>query len=251
MSELDGLRAVVTGGNSGIGAAVVRTLAARGARVASLDREISSGSASDAYRCDVTDDAQVVETVDAIAARFGGLDVVINNAGIGSVGDVAANTDDEWRRVFDINVLGMVRVARAALPHLAASSRAAIVNTSSIVAAVGVPQRALYSASKGAVSALTLAMAADHIRDGIRVNAVLPGTADTPWIDRLLADSADVGAAAEQLRKRQPLGRLVTPDEVANAIAYLASPAASSTTGTLLTVDGGMGRLRVPAADVL
>ena len=147
--------------------------------------------------------------------------------------------------MLDVNVVGMARVSRAALPLLRRSPHAAIVNTSSVVATVGVPQRALYAASKGAVAALTLAMAADHVRDGIRVNAVTPGTADTPWVGRLLDQAPDAGAAAAALRARQPMGRLVTADEVAHAICYLASPLAASTTGTLLAVDGGMAGIRV------
>src|SRR5690606_31722692 len=140
--------------------------------------------------------------------------------GIGAVGDITANDEDEWRRVFDVNVLGIMRVTRAALPHLRSSPKAAIVNTCSVVGVLGLPQRALYSASKGAVAALTLAMASDHVGEGIRVNAVLPGTADTPWVTRLLEAADDPEAAAAALRARQPMGRLVTADEVAHAIAY-------------------------------
>jgi 2-keto-3-deoxy-L-fuconate dehydrogenase len=180
-------------------------------------------------------------------AALGGLDILVNNAGIGSIGDVSQNDDAEWAHVLDVNVVGMARVSAAALPQLRRSDHAAIVNVSSVVAAVGVPQRALYSASKGAVAALTLAMAADHVREGIRVNAVLPGTADTPWIGRLLAQADDPDAAAEALRARQPLGRLVSADEIAHSIAYLASPLSASTTGTLLGVDGGMANLRLPS----
>lgn len=244
-TEFDGAVAIVTGGSSGIGAATASLLASRGARVAVLDR-----AGSDAHffaSCDVTDAAQVEEAVAAVVAEFGALDIVINNAGIGASGDVAANPDDEWHRVLDVNVVGMARVSRAALPHLRSSSRAAIVNTCSVVAMVGVPDRALYSASKGAVAALTLAMAADHVKEGIRVNAVTPGTADTPWVGRLLDAASDPDAAAAALRARQPMGRLVTADEVAHAIAYLASPLSSSTTGTLLAVDGGMAGLRLPS----
>jgi NAD(P)-dependent dehydrogenase (short-subunit alcohol dehydrogenase family) len=126
------------------------------------------------------------------------------------------------------------------------SPGAAIVNTCSVAAVAGLPQRALYSASKGAVAALTLAMAADHVHEGIRVNAVAPGTADTPWVGRLLAAAEDPDAAAAALRGRQPMGRLVTAAEVAHAIVYLASPLSSSTTGTLLAVDGGLIGLRLP-----
>lgn len=139
----------------------------------------------------------------------------------------------------------MARVSRAALPFLRASNVASIVNVGSVAASAGLQQRAIYSASKGAVHALTLAMAADHIADGVRVNAVAPGTADTPWVARLLDSARDPAAERVALAARQPIGRLVTPDEVAAAICYLASPAAASTTGTILAVDGGMSGLRV------
>jgi NAD(P)-dependent dehydrogenase (short-subunit alcohol dehydrogenase family) len=184
--------------------------------------------------------AAVADTVEA----FGALDVVINNAGIGAVGDVTVNSDEQWRQVLDVNVVGMARVAATAIEHLRRSQHASMVLTSSVVAAVGVPGRAAYAASKGAVQALTLAMAADHVHEGIRVNCVAPGTTDTPWVERLLADADDPDAAAHGLRSRQPLGRLVSPAEVAHAIAYLASPLSGSTTGTILTVDGGMTALR-------
>lgn len=248
MSDFDGAVAIVTGGASGLGAATAALLAERGARVAVLDRDITAvPDGLFGVACDVTDAAQVDAAVAAVVARFGQLDVVVNNAGIGASGDVAANGDEEWLRVLDINVLGIARVTRAALPHLRASSRAAVVNTSSVVAEVGVPDRALYSASKGAVSALTRAMAADHVKDGIRVNAVTPGTADTPWVGRLLGAAADPDAAAAALKARQPMGRLVSAEEVAHAIVYLASPSSASTTGTLLAVDGGMAGLRLPS----
>jgi NAD(P)-dependent dehydrogenase (short-subunit alcohol dehydrogenase family) len=139
----------------------------------------------------------------------------------------------------------MARVARAALPYLRESDKAAIVNTSSIAATAGLPQRVLYSATKGAVLSMTLAMAADHVRDGVRVNCVNPGTVDTPWVGRLLESALDPAAERAALEGRQPMRRLVDPREVAEAIAYLASPAAASTTGVALAVDGGMQGLRV------
>ncbi|SDG78382.1 SDR family NAD(P)-dependent oxidoreductase [Microbacterium pygmaeum] len=246
MPEFDGAVAIVTGGASGIGAATAVLLEERGARVAVLDRSLDGVPAAFfGTVCDVTDSAQVDAAVSAVVDHYGSLDIVINNAGIGASGDVAANDDDEWHRVFDVNVVGIARVTRAALPHLRQSSRAAVVNTCSIAGIAGLPNRALYSASKGAVAALTLAMAADHVREGIRVNAVTPGTADTPWVGRILEAAEDPDAAAAALRARQPMGRLVTAAEVANAIVYLASPNSSSTTGTLLGVDGGMQGLRV------
>ncbi len=247
MSDFDGLTALVTGGASGIGAATARLLAARGARVAIIDRQVAGDSGSLELTCDITDRAAVDASVAAVATSLGGIDVLVNNAGIGAIGDVSENDDAEWVRVLDVNVVGMARVSAAALPHLRRSEHGAIVNVSSVVAAVGVPQRALYSATKGAVASLTLAMAADHVPEGIRVNAVLPGTADTPWIGRLLDQAADPAAAAAALRARQPLGRLVTPEEIAHAIAYLASPLSASTTGTLLGADGGMATLRMPS----
>jgi len=234
------VRAIVTGGASGIGAAVVSLLRARGAQVVVLDR-----SPSDGIEVDLTDAAGVEVAVASALERLGGLDVLVNNAGIGAAGTVADNDDEEWHRVFDVNVVGMVRVTRACLPALRESPAAAIVNTCSVAAVVGLPQRALYSATKGAVLSLTLAMAADHIDDGIRVNCVNPGTADTPWIGRLLDAADDPAAERAALEARQPLGRLVSPEEVAEAIVYLASPAAASTTGTALTVDGGLQGLRL------
>ena len=248
MAEFDGLVAVVTGGSSGIGAAAARLLGERGASVAVLDLAPDEAASSTlAIACDVAERASVDAAIAEVVERLGRLDIVINNAGIGAAGDVTANDDAEWEHVLNVNVIGMGRVARAAVPHLRRSPSAAIVNTSSAVAVVGVPNRALYSASKGAIAALTLAMAADHVREGIRVNAVLPGTADTPWVARILAAADDPAKTAEALRARQPIGRLVSADEVANAICYLASPLSGSTTGSLLVVDGGMSSLRVPA----
>jgi 2-keto-3-deoxy-L-fuconate dehydrogenase len=241
--ELSGLAAVVTGGGSGIGLAAARLLASRGARVAVLD--LNPGTEFVAVEADVADDASVRRAVDAAAQRLGGIDILVNNAGIGAIGTVADNPDEQWHQVFDVNVVGMVRVSRAALPYLRRSGRAAIVNTCSIAATAGLPQRALYSATKGAVLSLTLAMAADHLPEGIRVNCVNPGTADTPWIGRLLDQAGDPAAERAALEARQPMGRLVSADEVAAAIAYLASPAAAAVTGTALAVDGGMAGLRV------
>jgi NAD(P)-dependent dehydrogenase (short-subunit alcohol dehydrogenase family) len=247
MSEFDGLVALVTGGASGIGQATANLLLERGARVGVLDR-VTTGAPDGTFavECDVTDTRAVDAAVTAVVEHFGSLDIVINNAGIGATGDVSANDDAEWHRVLDVNVVGIARVTRAALPYLRESSHAVVVNTSSCVAFVGVPDRALYSATKGAVSALTLALAADHVAEGIRVNAVAPGTADTPWVGRLLDAAAEPQKAEAALKARQPLGRLVSADEVAHAIVSLASPAAASTTGTILRVDGGMTTLRVP-----
>jgi 2-keto-3-deoxy-L-fuconate dehydrogenase len=244
--EFDGLAAVVTGGASGIGLATATLLAQRGAQVACLDLK-TEGLPEPllGFTADVRDDPAVRAAVEAAAQAMGGIDIVVNNAGIGAQGTVETNSDEEWHRVLDVNLVGMVRTVRAALPYLRRSAHAAIVNTCSIAAHAGLPNRALYSASKGAVQALTLAMAADHLPEGIRVTCVNPGTADTPWVRWLLAEANDPDAELAALKARQPSGRLVSAEEVAAAIAYLASPLASATTGIVLAVDGGMHGLRL------
>jgi len=243
------LVAVVTGGASGIGAAISARLQECGATVAVLDlnpTDLPDGQYG--LVCDVSDDASVRSAIEKVRASFGRLDIVINNAGAGALGTIEDNDDAEWHRVWDINVVGMVRVTRAALPLLRQSPSAAVVNTCSIAATAGLPQRALYSATKGAVLSLTQAMAADHLREGIRVNCVNPGTADTPWVGRLLDAAADPDAERLALNRRQPHGRLVTADEVAGAVVYLASPLSGSTTGTSIAVDGGLQALRLRTA---
>jgi 2-keto-3-deoxy-L-fuconate dehydrogenase len=245
-NELAGLKALVTGGADGIGRATAELLHSLGADVAVLDRAPDGvGAPLRPYRADVTDRAAVTAAVDAAATDLGGLDILVNNAGIGAVGTVADNDDAEWHRVLDVNVVGPARVTAAALPYLRRSGAASVVNVCSIAALNGLPQRALYSASKGGLLSLTFAMAADHVGDGIRVNCVCPGTVDTPWVGRLLAAAADPTAERVALEARQAIGRMVSPEEVARAIVYLASPRSGSTTGTSLDVDGGVTRLRI------
>lgn len=244
--EFSGLVAIVTGGASGIGAAIVSRLTGAGARVAVFDLNtegVPEGVL--AVHVDIADTDSVNAGVQRVAEHFGRIDIVVNNAGVGAQGTIESNSDDDWTRVLNINVLGLVRVSRAALPWLRKSPAAAIVNTGSIAVTAGIPDRALYGASKGAVYSLTLQMAADHLREGIRVNCVNPGTADTPWVQRLLSNAPDPAAERVALEARQPHGRLVDPAEVAEAVAYFASPRSGSTTGTALAVDGGMNGLRL------
>lgn len=246
MAEFDGLTAAVTGGASGIGLATAQLLAGRGANVAVLD--VSPEGLPEplvGIRADVSSRASLADAVGEIERRFGGLDILVNNAGISAVGTVEDNDDAEWARVLDINVVGMARTTAAALPLLRRSSAASVVNVCSIAALSGLPQRALYSASKGAVLALTLAMATDHVREGVRINCVSPGTVSTPFVDRMLSKFDDPVAERAALDARQAIGRMVTPQEVASAIAYLASPLSASTVGTALEVDGGAHNLRV------
>lgn len=245
--DFAGLTAVVTGAGSGIGLEVVKGLSAQGATVFGLD--IQEGAMSEYaqfIKCDVGSSESVKAAFAQIAAKTSVIDVLVNNAGVGAIGTVTEATEDEWVRVLNINVIGMGRVSAAAMPHLKQSKCAAIVNTCSLVATAGVPKRAVYSASKGAVYALTLAMATDGIADGVRVNCVNPGTSDTPWVKNLLSKATDPDKELAALQARQPLGRLVSPVEVASAIIYLANPAQASTTGTALAVDGGMQGLRLP-----
>ena len=245
--RVNGLRAAVTGAASGIGLATAELLVREGAQVAAIDREPAAPAEGiTPLAADVTDQA----SLDAAAAEarrvLGGIDILVANAGIGSVGTAVDNDDDEWHRVYDVNVVGIVRTVRAFLPLLRESDAGAIVCTSSVVATTGLPQRACYGASKGAVLALTMAMAADFAADGIRVNCVCPGTVDTPWVGRLLDQADDPAAARANLVARQPIGRLGTAEEVADAIVYLASPNAGYVSGTALAIDGGITGFRVP-----
>jgi NAD(P)-dependent dehydrogenase (short-subunit alcohol dehydrogenase family) len=241
--ELNGFVAAITGGGSGIGAACARRLSLAGAKVGVLDLNPGQGRS---ITCDVTDGDSLEAAMAELAEAYGGIDFLINSAGISSVGTVEDNDDAEWARVLDVNVTGIARASRAALPYLRRSRNPVIVNLSSIAATAGLLQRALYSASKGAVHALTLSMAADLVSEGIRVCCVAPGTVDTPWVGRLLARTEDPAGEKARLAARQPTGRLVSADEVAAAIQYLVSPASGATTGMSLAVDGGMSGLRLP-----
>jgi NAD(P)-dependent dehydrogenase (short-subunit alcohol dehydrogenase family) len=243
--ELSSLTAFVTGGASGIGLATVRALADGGARVVSFDRDVGvpvDGAVP--VVGDVTDSASVEAAVDTAQELFGGLDIVVNNAGIPSRAGIADATDEEWRHVLDVNVVGMARVVRAALPLLRASPASAIVNTCSVSASVGLESLPVYAASKGAIAALTRSLAADLLPHGIRVNCVNPATVATPWMDRVFDAAGDRAAAERSASSRQPTGRMVTAEEVARAITFLASPLSGSITGIELPVDGGMASLR-------
>lgn len=248
MSEFTGLTAAVTGGASGIGLATASLLAERGATVVVLDLAPEAvPSPLIGIRADVTSRSSLEAAVRDIEARLGGLDILVNSAGVSAVGTVEENDDTEWARVLDVNVIGIARMTAAALPLLRRSKAACVVNLCSIAALNGLPRRAVYGASKGAVLALTYAMAADHVREGIRINCVSPATVSSPFVDRMLANFDDPVAERAALDARQATGRMVTPEEVAGAIAYLASPLSSSTTGTALEVDGGVHHLRVRA----
>ncbi|GAA4343430.1 SDR family NAD(P)-dependent oxidoreductase [Microbacterium rhizosphaerae] len=245
MNAWDGKVAIVTGGASGIGRATVERLARDGAQVAIFDRSVVEGVDAVSVVVDVTDPRSVERAVADVVARWGRIDIVVNSAGVGAAGRIVDNDDAEWTHVLDVNLMGAVRVIRAAIPHLIAARPSCVVNVVSAVALTGFPNRSLYSASKGALLALTRALAADHLADGVRFNAVCPGTTETPWIQRLLEAAPDAGVERSKLEARQPHGRLVTAEEVAAAVAYLAGPDAQSTNGVALSVDAGIEALYV------
>jgi 2-keto-3-deoxy-L-fuconate dehydrogenase len=226
-----GKRVLVTGGGSGIGAAVAQQFAAAGAEVIVADLQpdaVAAELGARALQLDVRDEAQV-------APAMGELDVLVNVAGIGSTTTAPDTSLEVWDNVFAVNTRGTFLCCKHAIPGMIARGGGAIVNVASVAALVGLRNRAAYCASKGAVVALTRALAVDHVSDGIRVNAVAPGTVDSPWVRRLVDET---GESLDALRARQPLGRLGMPDEIADAVLYLA--AAEFVTGSVLVIDGGL-----------
>ncbi len=225
------MRALITGAGSGIGAATAHAFADHGfdVTVADLHPEaVAEQLGATAIVLDVRDEEQV-------APAMRGVDVLVNAAGIGSTTNAPDTTLEVWENVFAVNARGTFLCCKHAIPEMRARGRGAIVNVASVAALVGLRNRAAYCASKGAVVALTRALAVDHVGDGIRVNAVCPGTVDSPWVRRLVEDA---GESLDDLRARQPMGRLGTTEEIAEAVLYLAT--AEFATGTILTVDGGL-----------
>jgi NAD(P)-dependent dehydrogenase (short-subunit alcohol dehydrogenase family) len=232
---MSGRVVVVTGARGGIGTAISERFSREGDTVVGLD-------VLDGF--DVRDAEACGQQATRIEAEVGPVTVLCNNAGVSAVGDVVASTPAEWERVFAVNVFGVANMSRAFLPAMRSRRTGAIVNTCSVVASVGLVQRAVYGASKGAVLALTKAMAADEIGYGVRVNCVSPGTVWSPWVQGLAKDSTDPDGTIEALRRRQPLGRMVECDEVAAAVHYLAADS-TFTTGADFLLDGGITGVRI------
>jgi NAD(P)-dependent dehydrogenase (short-subunit alcohol dehydrogenase family) len=241
-------RAIVTGAGAGIGRAIAIRLNAEGATVivADVDFEAAEHVARElgrpalAHQVDVASEPSTAAMIDRARVEMGGLDVLVNNAGVGIAATAPDTSEDEWRRVIDICLTGTFLGMKHAIPLMRASGGGAIVNMSSIAALVGLTDRAAYSAAKGGILALTRAAAIDHVGEGIRVNCIAPGTVDTPWVDRITAGYPDQAAARQAMEERQPHGRLVSPEEIAAMAAYLASDEAASVIGAVMVVDGGM-----------
>jgi 2-keto-3-deoxy-L-fuconate dehydrogenase len=235
-------RALVTGGASGIGAATVARLRRDGFSVAAVDRDAERLELIEAdFRsvADVTSEEEIGGAIDQAAVGLGGLDAVVACAGVAGRGTVADTPLEEWERVFSVNVRGVYLTAKAAIPHLRDAGGGAIVCVASQLGLVAAPGAAAYCASKGAVVQLTRAMALDHAPEGIRVNCVCPGPTVTPLLEDYFSLADDPDEERRIYEQAQAHGRLVEPEEIADAIAYLVSPAASSTIGAALVVDGG------------
>ncbi len=252
MERLRGKRAVVTGAGSGIGRAIVLRLAEEGARVVISDVEeaAATGVASEAEgeangehlvrKTDVTDSSEVEALVGTAVEEWGGLDIMVNNAGIGVAGTIIDTSEEDYERVMDVCLRGTFFGMKHAIPAIRDSGGGSVINLSSVAALVGIADRAIYSAAKGAILAITRAAAIDHVEEGVRVNCIAPGTVDTPWIGRITAGYDDPEEARQNMQARQPHGRFVTPEEIAAMAAYLASDESASVIGACMIVDGGV-----------
>lgn len=242
MSDLTGKAAIVTGGAMGIGRAIAEALSAAGARVAIVDRTPSTAIGDGiALQADVSDGAACADAVARAAEAFGGLDILINSAGIQRYGNVVDTPEDEWDEVIGVNLKAMFLMAKHAMPHLIASGAGAVVNVASVQAFAAQRGVVAYSASKGGVVAMTRAIAIDHA-PAVRANCICPGSVDTPML-RWAAErfgEGDPEGTVRQWGKMHPMGRVARPEEVAQAALFLASPASSFITGAALLVDGGL-----------
>jgi len=248
MERLAGKRTIVTGAANGIGRAIALRLASEGARVviADVDEEDARGVADEidgetlVHKADVTRDGDVEALVGRAVSEWGGLDVMVNNAGVGVAGTAITTTEEEYERVMDVCVRGTFLGMKHAIPAIRDAGGGSVINMSSVAALIGLVDRAVYSAAKGAIYSMTRASAIDHVGEGVRVNCIAPGTVDTPWVARITSGYDDPEEARANMRARQPHGRLVTPEEIAAMAAYLAADESASVIGACMIVDGGV-----------
>jgi NAD(P)-dependent dehydrogenase (short-subunit alcohol dehydrogenase family) len=238
--RFEGRTAVVTGAASGIGAEMARLFFAEGAVVVAGDLDPSTvPEGTIPVVVDVSDPQSVEALLQRTVAETGRVDVLCNNAGIGSTADVLSCTPEEWDRVFAVNARGVFLGTKYALPHMLRQGSGSIINTASAGGLAGLRDRAAYCASKGAVVTFTKQVALQYAATGVRCNCLCPGTVDSPWVGGLLSGTDDPVAARAALVARQPMGRLAAPTEIARAALYLASDDAAFVTGTAFVIDGG------------